>query len=92
MVDFWAPWCGPCHVVGPVVDQLSREYGGSVNFFKVNVDENQSIAVRFGIRGIPTILFFKDGELVDGQVGAAPKQVLASKVRSAFQVDPVAEG
>lgn len=90
VVDFWAPWCGPCRVVSPIVEELAEEYGPAVNFFKINVDDHQGVAARFGIQGIPTILFFKDGEVVDGQIGAVPKNILSSKVASAFRVSPIA--
>jgi thioredoxin 1 len=76
VVDFWAPWCGPCRMVGPVMEELSEEYDGQVRFAKVNVDDNQQIAGAFGIRSIPTIGFFKNGEAVGSVVGAYPKQAL----------------
>jgi len=76
VVDFWAPWCGPCRMVGPVIEELAEEYQGRVRFAKVNVDDNQQIAGSFGIRSIPTIGFFKDGEAVGGVVGAYPKEAL----------------
>lgn len=90
VVDFWAPWCAPCRMVAPVLEELSKEFGASVQFVKVNVDHNQGLASRYGIQGIPTLLFFKDGQVVDGQVGAAPKPALAAKVAAAFSVSPVA--
>ncbi len=80
LVDFWAEWCGPCRMVGPVVEELSKDYDGKAVVGKVNVDNNPSISAKFGIRNIPTILFFKNGEIVDKQVGAVPKSVLASKI------------
>ena len=76
VVDFWAPWCGPCRVVGPVIEQLAKEYEGEVRFGKLNVDENREVAGHFGIRSIPTIGFFKDGETVGAVVGAHPKESL----------------
>ncbi len=76
VVDFWAPWCGPCRMVGPVIEELAEEYEGRVRFAKVNVDDNQQIAGSFGIRSIPTIGFFKNGEAVGGVVGAYPKEAL----------------
>ncbi len=80
LVDFWAEWCGPCRMVAPVIDELAEEYKGKAVFGKVNVDNNTQVASQFGIRNIPTILFFKDGSVVDKQVGAVPKPVLASKI------------
>ena len=82
LVDFWAEWCGPCRVIGPVVDELAAEYGDKAIIGKCNVDLNPGIPTQFGIRNIPTLLFFKNGELVDKQVGAAPKSVLADKINA----------
>lgn len=80
LVDFWAEWCGPCRMVGPVVEELAKEYEGQAVIGKVNVDENPNISVQFGIRNIPALLFFKNGEVVDKQIGAVPKSVLADKL------------
>ncbi len=80
LVDFWAEWCGPCRMVGPIVEELATEYEGKAVIGKVNVDNNQEIAGKFGIRNIPTLLVFKGGEVVDKQVGVAPKTVLAGKI------------
>ncbi len=80
LVDFWAEWCGPCRMVGPVVEELSNEYDGKVVIGKVDVDSNPEVSLKFGIRNIPALLFFKDGEIVDKQIGAVPKSVLAEKL------------
>jgi thioredoxin 1 len=80
LVDFWAEWCGPCRMVGPIVDELHTDYDGKAVVGKVNVDDQQEIAAQYGIRNIPTILFFKDGEIVDKNVGVAPKADLAKKI------------
>jgi thioredoxin 1 len=82
LVDFWAEWCGPCRMVGPVVEELAKEYDGKAVIGKVNVDLNSSISAQFGIRNIPTLLYFKNGQVVDKQVGVAPKATLASKLES----------
>jgi thioredoxin 1 len=81
MVDFWAVWCGPCRMVGPIVEQLADQYSGQVKVGKLDVDGNQQTAARFGIRSIPSILFFKDGKLVDTVVGAVPKPALERKIQ-----------
>ena len=80
IVDFWAEWCGPCRMVGPIVQEIGTDYDGKAVVGKVNVDNNPGISAKFGIRNIPTILFFKNGEIVDKQVGAVPKQVLVDKL------------
>lgn len=82
VVDFWAEWCGPCRMVGPIVEELAKEYDGKVIVGKMDVDNNVDTPTEFGIRNIPTILFFKDGKLVDKQVGATQKAVLASKIEA----------
>jgi len=80
MVDFWATWCGPCHAVAPVVEQLAQEYEGKVKVAKMDVDANMQTPTKFGVRSIPTMLFFKNGELVDQVVGAVPKPYLVEKI------------
>ena len=82
LVDFWAEWCGPCRMVGPVVEELAKEYEGKAVIGKMNVDFNPNVAMKFGIRNIPTLLFFKGGQLVDRQVGAAPKSALEAKLKT----------
>ncbi len=80
MLDLWAEWCGPCKMVGPIVEEMAREYEGKAVVAKLDVDKNPGITSRFGIRNIPTILFFKGGQVVDKQVGAVPKSILATKL------------
>lgn len=80
LVDFWAEWCGPCRMVGPVVEEISKDYEGKAVIGKVNVDENPDISMKYGVRNIPTILFMKNGEVVDKSVGAVPKNVLTDKL------------
>lgn len=82
VVDFWAEWCGPCRAIGPVVEELSKDYEGKVNIGKVNVDENPQVAMQYGITSIPAILLIKGGEVVDKQVGAVPKSVLDKKIQA----------
>ena len=82
LVDFWAEWCGPCRMVGPVVDELAKVYDGKAVVGKVNVDFNPKVATDYGIMSIPALLIFKDGQLVDKQVGAVPKHVLAGKLQA----------
>lgn len=80
VVDFWAPWCGPCRMVAPVIEELASQYEGKAKICKVNTDENQDIAAKFGIRSIPTIMFFKNGQQVDTIIGAAAKQQFEQKI------------
>lgn len=80
VVDFWAPWCGPCKMIAPVLEELAEEYAGRVKIVKLNTDENQNTAAQYGIQGIPTLLFMKNGKEMDKLVGAAPKPRLKSKI------------
>ena len=82
VVDFWAEWCGPCRLIGPIVDELATEYDGKATVGKVNVDHNPEISMKYGVRSIPTILFIKDGEVVDKHVGTATKATLQEKINA----------
>jgi thioredoxin 1 len=84
VVDFWAEWCGPCKLVAPVLDELAAEYGGKIKVTKLNVDENPSTSAKFGVRSIPTIMFFKGGQLVDQVIGAASKVDLKKRFDAAL--------
>ncbi|HKI43701.1 MAG TPA: thioredoxin [Balneolales bacterium] len=80
LVDFWAEWCGPCRMIGPIVDELAKEYDGKAKFTKVDVDSNPEISMKFNIRSIPTLLIFKGGKVVDQIIGAVPKSHLTKKL------------
>lgn len=82
VIDFWAPWCGPCKMVAPIIEELAAEYEGKVIIGKCDVDENSDMPVEFGIRSIPTVLFFKGGKLIDKQVGSATKPTYVSKIEA----------
>ena len=82
VVDFWAEWCGPCKMIGPIIDEMSKDYEGKALIGKVNVDQNTIVSAQFGVRSIPTVLFIKNGEVVDKSVGAVPKATLDSKLEA----------
>ncbi len=82
IVDFWAVWCGPCRIIGPTVEEIGQEYAGKAKVVKLDVDNNPKTAMQYGIRNIPTLLFFKNGQVVDKQVGVVPKPVLAKKLEA----------
>ena len=80
IIDFWAEWCGPCHMIAPILEEIAEEFEGKALVTKLNVDENRVSAEKYGIRSIPTLLFFKNGEVVDQQIGVVPKQILSEKL------------
>jgi thioredoxin 1 len=85
LIDFWAPWCGPCRMVSPIVEELAREYDGKIKVMKLNTDENMDIAIQYNILSIPTLGFFKGGQMVDRIIGAVPKKVIVDKINKVFQ-------
>ena len=84
LIDFWAAWCGPCRMIAPIVEELAIEYEGKAKIGKVDVDENQQTAIKFGVRSIPTLLIFKDGKLLDTIIGAVPKSQIVTKLNGAL--------
>ena len=84
VLDLWAEWCGPCRMIGPIIEEMSGEYGGKAKMVKMDIDANPKTPVKFGVRNIPTVLFFKGGEVVDKQVGAVPKSVFVEKLEKLF--------
>ncbi len=87
LIDFWAPWCGPCRMVAPVVEEIAKEYDGKVKVMKLNTDENMDIAIKYNILSIPTLGFFHGGQMVDRIIGAVPKKVIVEKISKTFQTN-----
>lgn len=82
VIDFWAEWCGPCRAISPVIEELAKDYAGKINVGKVNVDHNPQLSVQYGITSIPAILFIKNGQVVDKQIGAVPRTILEKKIQA----------
>ncbi|MFZ1083134.1 MAG: thioredoxin [Candidatus Kryptoniota bacterium] len=87
LVDFWAPWCGPCRMVAPIIEEIAKEYDGKVKVFKVNTDDNIDIAVKYNILSIPTLGFFRGGEMVDRIIGAVPKKAVVEKIGKTLEIN-----
>ncbi|MCL4510716.1 MAG: thioredoxin [Bacteroidetes bacterium] len=87
LIDFWAPWCGPCRMVAPVVEEIAKEYDGKIKVMKLNTDENMDIAIQYNILSIPTLGFFLGGQMVDRIIGAVPKKVIVEKIGKTFQTN-----
>lgn len=87
LIDFWAPWCGPCRMVAPIVEEIAKEYDGKIKVMKLNTDENMDIAIQYNILSIPTLGFFQGGQMVDRIIGAVPKKVIVEKIGKTFQAN-----
>jgi thioredoxin 1 len=87
LVDFWAPWCGPCRMIAPIVEEIAREYDGRLKVFKLNTDENMDIAIKYNILSIPTLGIFRGGEMVDRIIGAVPKKIITDKLNKTLETN-----